>query len=1622
MKKNNIENLEEMIALLFLVTILSVLILLSSYAGERVSAAELPTPDTVYESYKNNPYIKFYEGTQGIAWTTIHPGGYSVTSHGTYIYGGGVSIYRGAYGSEVIPEGVVSRKELQGPLPAGHHYYSAPLKNTVIPVGKWVIDHVDSRCVHGPFSTCRDYEYFGLNGLSNVKCGRPYDSGWIAYCADCGEAITGLVYASDDCVKRIGYIFAGDSEFRKDYPAEYLFICPICGDNLENDLCMTSHDCKSFVSANRYTVIYDGNGASKGSMEVSVCYYGGADEYEGSPVSGASSLKENEYVNPGYRFLGWSDSPEGQVLFADGASASSVESYYTYLADTGDESNDREIRLYAVWAESSCTLNVSGGSFGESSGAYAGIRNGSFEAGRNSFAEGYMYENRVLRSELTSPNGYKVSLVGPDGILIGEVYAGSELIGWRFESDDENAHLLNNITAGDISFYGRVSGEVTGVSSSGNFTYIHSSPIDNTTDEATAIWKSTSLILPEGYLPGYVFEGWYLQPDLDPESYIGGRGDIYSPESDTVIYASFKEFDLEVSPDYMGNESFGDLRYSGLTDLRFPVISGYDVFKYYISYEYPEYEWKEVSSDINEEYAPCAERVFDEDGSYSQYIAPVAGIYTFKLWGGAGASYAGYPGENGEYSACKVFLNKGDVVGIYTGASGKAVNNDGVIDCYGGEGSYITVNGKKIMSSAGGAGADFVLNVREEYGYTGSVKTYTVQADGTYTLEVWGASGSPTVSGIYDYGRGGYAKGELELKSGTVLYICVGGSGGYNGGGSGGSDGFGGHGGSGGGASHMAYMNGQLRSLVNNKDSVCLVAGGGGGSAGSGGSGGYGGGLTGGGGRSYWPGGETSSSGGNQNSVGGVSYIPECRAGFGYGGSGFSYSQGSNVSAMINNGGGGGGWYGGTGGTAKDKSYGCGGAGGSGYIGGVTNGSMSSGVRNGNGLAVISVSVNINGSGATGDVTGFDPGDLLYADHLVADHDACIYPGEDEGKNGYCIITEPSENYYNDSDAKILSPDLSSPDMISEVFYSYDADSKTVSVYWNMPDDNATRYYYRAGAYRSSDIFAGNSVCAHTGIRNLDIKTGVYAYRYLIDTAARRDKTYVYDNGSEMMTAWSALSGSAPDAEFAKWFEKASADDKRCDGVTYTPDGSDKYIHIVAIDRAGNISEVFDAAVDGDGAHIPYPLVTEKIVISDAPNVYADVNRENTYYVRADGSTVFSLGYEAYISGFARSTYQPDTARIHMSGSVYSQFSFDKNPDVNSDAEAVLNDMYDFGPFIYRCIGVRNALRTDSSARLSFTAEFTTLSEEESYIYPSAHAYIESGREYYGLPYGLVSSSPDADKENGITLIGDGSMPECFVSVNGSEYERLRVCDISNVSTEYVVDRRSEAVNIDLYVTDSGSGLKGGFEICIKNLDNGLEAVYQSSGDHYGLELKADESSEDPCFENMLFNGRFIIRVTSEDNVGNSGTEESAGLTELDVNGEIIRILDTITGPLTDEAGSVYIKRGESGYVLSRVWGYPDAVLVSFEDESLREYDVLYVTGEELPSSLSEYTGTVIYADRPEYYLEEETGFTIPLDYLPDEIKVTITAYKGDECITWETHCIVISSGSVLDELMTVLR
>ena len=240
----------------------------------------------------------------------------------------------------------------------------------------------------------------------------------------------------------------------------------------------------------------------------------------------------------------------------------------------------------------------------------------------------------------------------------------------------------------------------------------------------------------------------------------------------------------------------------------------------------------------------------------------------------------------------------------------------------------------------------------KNFDYTGGIQTFTAPDTGTYKLEVWGASGGQGYAG--GPGMGGNATGQVSLDIGNVLYVVVGGkggdrgasTGGYNGGGKGAAYRAGG---AGGGATHIARSEGVLANLENKKTDIYIVAGGGGGGPGgnrSNGDGGTGGGIQGGQGSTYCG----NDLGGSQTQ-GGVSYNGNAGR-FGCGGDGGNY--------YGTGGGGGGGLYGGAGGSCYYQSsnnyyYGNGGAGGSGYIGGVTNGSMSNGVNSGNGRASITL-------------------------------------------------------------------------------------------------------------------------------------------------------------------------------------------------------------------------------------------------------------------------------------------------------------------------------------------------------------------------------------------------------------------------------------------------------------------------------------------------------------------------------------------------------------------------------------------------------------------------------------------------------------------------------------------
>lgn len=251
------------------------------------------------------------------------------------------------------------------------------------------------------------------------------------------------------------------------------------------------------------------------------------------------------------------------------------------------------------------------------------------------------------------------------------------------------------------------------------------------------------------------------------------------------------------------------------------------------------------------------------------------------------------------------------------------------------------------------------------YSYNGGVQSFTAPVAGTYLLQVWGAQGGNAGPGgnteaVGYGGYGGYAKGNIALTKGQTIYICIGGMGSvvdyYNGGGYGSVPGGGGYNGGGngcgtvfngyatnsaggGGATHIAKNTnrGLLKNYASYKSEILIVAGGGGGSF-MGDSGGAGGGTSGGG---NYPG--TQSGAGYTDTSNGW----QSAGGFGYGA---SYTGNTDDDGDRGGGSGsGGGWYGGGGGL----TYQTNGAGGSGYIGGVTNGSMSNGARSGNGCASV---------------------------------------------------------------------------------------------------------------------------------------------------------------------------------------------------------------------------------------------------------------------------------------------------------------------------------------------------------------------------------------------------------------------------------------------------------------------------------------------------------------------------------------------------------------------------------------------------------------------------------------------------------------------------------------------
>lgn len=310
------------------------------------------------------------------------------------------------------------------------------------------------------------------------------------------------------------------------------------------------------------------------------------------------------------------------------------------------------------------------------------------------------------------------------------------------------------------------------------------------------------------------------------------------------------------------------------------------------------------------------------------------------------------------------------------------------------------------------------------YSYTGSAQTFVVPSCVTsVTIDARGGSGGDggkfaSSSGFGGTGgNGGRVQAVINVTSGETLHIFVGGvgtaannttggPGGYNGGGLGpGSTGSGG-GGGGGGASDVRQGGNALGNRV-----VVASGGGGGGGSGSasslGGNGGHGGGTAG-------LNGDNGNSGYGAGGGGGTQTAGGAMGGSAVGTTPGALGLGGDGSGVLSNGaggGGGGGYYGGGGG-GTDPCSGCttssaGGGGGSSYASlGATSVVHTQGFQTGNGVIIISYSLN----GASLSASASSAAICSGASATLSAANAVSYTWTPGGANASSITVSPTSN------------------------------------------------------------------------------------------------------------------------------------------------------------------------------------------------------------------------------------------------------------------------------------------------------------------------------------------------------------------------------------------------------------------------------------------------------------------------------------------------------------------------------------------------------------------------------------------------------------------------------------
>ena len=240
-----------------------------------------------------------------------------------------------------------------------------------------------------------------------------------------------------------------------------------------------------------YTIKFDGNGATSGSMSNQTFIYG-------TPLA----LRTNAYTNGDSKFVGWSTTPDGEVKYLNGASILNLTS------------TSETITLYAIWTDSFYTARV-----------YEMTTNGTYPSGYKTLTIPAISGNvnlteDALKSLYVVENGVELDKITDfDGNVITSI-----------EVAEDNSTVVK-------FYYKRLEHTLTinangGVISNASDWNISS---DNKVATKSFYYKEVYFTLPTPTRDGYTFDGWYTE--IDGGSLVTSSDAMET--SDITIYAKW---------------------------------------------------------------------------------------------------------------------------------------------------------------------------------------------------------------------------------------------------------------------------------------------------------------------------------------------------------------------------------------------------------------------------------------------------------------------------------------------------------------------------------------------------------------------------------------------------------------------------------------------------------------------------------------------------------------------------------------------------------------------------------------------------------------------------------------------------------------------------------------------------------------------------------------------------------------------------------------------------------------------------------------------------------------------------------------------------------------------------